>query len=105
VFFAFFIFLTAFNAFNARTPKLNIFNHILENRGFVLVISLIFVVQVTFTYLGGSFLRTVALTLEEWVMVIAASMVIIPFDVIRKLVLKSLFGHGQATVHSVDKTN
>lgn len=92
-FFAFFIFLTAFNAFNARTPKLNIFNHILENRGFVLVISLIFVVQVTFTYLGGAFLRTVGLTLHEWALVIGASMVIIPFDFVRKLVTKSLFGH------------
>jgi calcium-translocating P-type ATPase len=92
-FFAFFIFLTAFNAFNARTPKLNIFNHILENRGFVLVISLIFVVQVTFTYVGGSFLRTVGLTLSEWALVIGASMVIIPFDFVRKLITKSLFGH------------
>jgi len=103
-FFAFFIFLTAFNAFNARTPKLNIFNHILENRGFVLVISLIFVVQVTFTYLGGSFLRTVALTLQEWAMVIGASMIIIPFDVIRKLILKSLFGHAAQKQVKLDKT-
>jgi len=101
-FFAFFIFLTAFNAFNARTPKLNIFNHILENRGFVFVIMLIFVVQVTFTYVGGSILRTVGLTLQEWILVIGASMIIIPFDLIRKFVMKSLFGHGQRS--ALDKT-
>lgn len=32
-FFAFFIFLTNFNSFNARTPKINIFDHIFENTG------------------------------------------------------------------------
>jgi len=97
-FFAFFIFLTVFNAFNARTPKLNIFNHILENRGFLSIIILIFVVQVTFTYIGGSFLRTVGLTIPEWGLVIGASMVIIPFDLVRKLVMKSVFGHGQRSL-------
>jgi len=100
-FFAFFIFLTAFNAFNARTPKLNIFNHILENSGFVFVIMLIFVVQVTFTYVGGNILRTVALTGNEWAIVILASLVIIPFDFVRKLILKSLFGARRS---SIDKT-
>jgi len=86
-FFAFFIFLTNFNSFNARTPKINIFDHILENTGFVWVVLLIFVVQITFTYVGGSILRTVGLTFEEWVMIIGASSVIIPFDMARKVLL------------------
>jgi len=87
-FFAFFIFLTNFNSFNARTPKLNIFDHILENSGFVWVVLLIFIVQVTFTYVGGSVLRTVGLTLNEWMLVFCSSMVIIPFDMLRKTVLQ-----------------
>jgi len=87
-FFAFFIFLTNFNAFNARTPKINIFDHITENRGFVGVVLLIFVVQITFTYLGGNLLRTEGLILEEWIMVIGASLLIIPFDMLRKIVLE-----------------
>jgi len=91
-FFAFFIFLTAFNAFNVRTPNtINIFDHLFDNSGFVFVITLIFVVQVIFTYLGGRVLRTVALTSNEWGLVIAASSVIIPWDMARKLIMKSLF--------------
>jgi len=90
-FFAFFIFLTNFNAFNARTPKVNLVDHILENRGFVGVVALIFVVQVVFTYLGGSLLRTVPLTPNEWVLIISASAIIIPFDIVRKLALAPFF--------------
>jgi magnesium-transporting ATPase (P-type) len=91
-FFDFFIFITAFNAFNARTPKLNLFDHIFGNKGFLGVMVLIFLVQVTFTYVGGSLLRTVALTPHEWFLVIGASMVIIPFDLVRKTVIGALFG-------------
>jgi len=83
-FFAFFIFLTNFNAFNARTPSFNLFEHVTANRGFVGVVILIFVVQVVFTYLGGNILRTVGLTRNEWATVIAASSVILPFDLLRK---------------------
>src|SRR5690606_23128928 len=80
-FFAFFIFLTAFNAFNVRTPNtINIFDHLFANKGFVFVITLIFLVQVTFTYVGGRVLRTVGLTADEWMYVLAASAVIIPWD-------------------------
>lgn len=110
-FFAFFIFLSAFNSFNARTPmkvgniyfqaffshiflKLNIFDHILENTGFIYVEILIFLVQVVFTYLGGSILRTVGLTFNEWVMVTGASMIIVPFDLLRKFLMKSLLGNN-----------
>jgi len=91
-FFAFFIFLTAFNAFNVRTPNtINIFDHLFANSGFVFVITLIFVVQVIFTYLGGRVLRTVALTSNEWGLVIGATSIIIPWDIMRKIVMKTLF--------------
>lgn len=46
---------------------------------------LIFVVQILFTYIGGSVLRTVGLTFSEWVYVILLSVLIIPFDMIRKV--------------------
>lgn len=85
-FFAFFIFLANFNAFNVRTSKINIFDHLFKNQGFVIVVGLIFLVQVTFTYVGGNILRTVGLTLNEWILLIAASSIIIPFDIIRKII-------------------
>jgi len=86
-FFCFFIFLTNFNAFNARTPKINIFDHITGNVGFVGVVALIFGVQILFTYIGGNFLRTEGLTPQEWFLVIGASALIIPFDMVRKTVM------------------
>jgi len=89
-FFCFFIFLTNFNAFNARTPKINIFENITGNAGFVGVVALIFGVQILFTYLGGNFLRTEGLLLHEWLMVIGASVLIIPFDIVRKIVMSKL---------------
>eukprot|EP01114_Cavostelium_apophysatum_P009207 TRINITY_DN2229_c0_g1_i1.p1 TRINITY_DN2229_c0_g1~~TRINITY_DN2229_c0_g1_i1.p1 ORF type:complete len:900 (-),score=272.79 TRINITY_DN2229_c0_g1_i1:60-2759(-) len=88
-FFAFFIFLTNFNSFNARTPNINVMHHVTENMGFVQVVALIFIVQVVFTYIGGPVLRTVALTLPEWLMIIGASSVIIPFDMLRKIAISS----------------
>jgi len=91
-FFAFFIFLTNFNAFNVRTPNtLNLFDHITENRGFVAVVFFIFAVQVVFTYVGGRVLRTVGLTANEWYLVIGCASVIIPFDLLRKLVMQAIF--------------
>jgi len=95
-FFAFFIFNTMFNAFNARTVKINIFDHISQNSGFGMVVALIFVVQVTFTYLGGNILRTVGLTFEEWLLVIGASSLIVPFDMLRKFVMLALFPPQEA---------
>lgn len=51
------------------------------------IVLLIFVVQILFTYIGGSVLRTVGLTFAEWVYVILFSILIIPFDIIRKVFL------------------
>lgn len=56
-FFDYFIFANNFNALNVRTPKLNIFDSITLNQGFLAVTCLIFFVQILFTYLGGDLLR------------------------------------------------
>lgn len=51
-FFAFFIFLAVINAFNVRTTRLNLFDHLFDNPGFIFVVTFIFAVQITFTYVG-----------------------------------------------------
>jgi magnesium-transporting ATPase (P-type) len=89
-FFCLFIFMTNFNAFNVRTHKINLLENVTENTGFLLVVLAIFAVQVTFTYIGGNVLRTVGLTPHEWGVIIAASSVIIPFDILRKALLRLL---------------
>jgi P-type Ca2+ transporter type 2C len=85
-FFTLFIFLNNFNKFNARTEGVNLFDHILENKGFLKVVGLIFVVQIVFTYIGGDILRTTALLPREWIIVTLVSLVIIPVDLARKII-------------------
>ena len=92
-FFGFFVFVNNFNKFNSRTEGINLFEHILENRNFIFVVILIFFLQTVFTYLGGEVLRTVGLTLTEWIYVIGFSILIIPVDLIRKLVRNAVVGN------------
>jgi len=86
-FFNVFVFLIVFNAFNARTPKINIFSNISKNIVFIQIMVLIATLQVMFTYLGGDILRTVALEPVEWLFVFLITISIIPFDMGRKLLL------------------
>lgn len=88
-YFAFFIFLAVFNAFNARTDRINLFDNIGGNTGFLKVMALIVVVQIAMTYLGGAILRCYGLTLTEWAFVLAMAFTIIPVDIVRKLIIGS----------------
>lgn len=85
-FFNIFIFMVAFNGFNVRTDKLNLFNNIGMNPGFLRIMGLIFALQILFTYIGGEILRLVPLQPKEWLIVIGIAVIIIPVDLIRKLV-------------------
>lgn len=89
-FFCFFIFLIMFNAFNARTDKLNLFEHLSENKGFLQIIGGIFVMQIVFTYIGGTILRTYPLTIQEMGIVILLGLLIIPVDLMRKAIRDSV---------------
>lgn len=90
-FFAFFIFSCVFSGISLRTPDtLNIFDALLENRGFIVVVATIFAVQMTFSALFGAVLRTVGLTLSEWGTVIAMAAVMVPLDMVRKLIVFSV---------------
>ena len=92
-FFGFFVFMNNFNKFNARTEGLNLFEHITENRSFIMVVILIFFLQTTFTYFGGEVLRTVGLTLEEWAYVLLFAVTIIPLDLTRKFLRNTFVGN------------
>ncbi|MDR2523789.1 MAG: calcium-translocating P-type ATPase, PMCA-type [Synergistaceae bacterium] len=83
-FFTFYILLAVFNAFNARTEQLNLFDSIGGNRGFPRVILLIVVIQIIMTYYGGAILSCYGLTAEEWIAVTLCAFSIIPIDLIRK---------------------
>ncbi len=87
-FFNIFIFMIIINGFNVRTEKINLLDHLIENKSFITVMGGILVLQVIFTYIGGNILRTTALTVEEWIIIFAFSMLIVPVDIIRKLIMK-----------------
>jgi len=86
-YFTFFIFASVFNAFNARTEKINLLANITKNKGFLRVILIIAVVQFIMTFVGGVILRCSALTLFEWIFILILSATIIPIDMLRKLII------------------
>ncbi|GHV35798.1 calcium-translocating P-type ATPase, PMCA-type [Synergistales bacterium] len=83
-FFTFYVLLAAFNAFNARTDKINLFDNIGGNKGFWKVILLIVVVQMVMTTFGGAVLRCYGLLPGEWTAVLLCAFSIIPVDLLRK---------------------
>lgn len=87
-FFGLFIFIAIFNAFNARTYRLNILSNILKNKVFIAIITFIAIVQIILIYYGGEVFRTTGLTMYEFEIMIILAFSIIPFDIIRKIILK-----------------
>ena len=85
-YFAFFIFIAVFNGFNARTEKLNLFDNIAKNKGFLIVFGIIAVVQVIMAYVGGSILGGYGLVVSEWLLILGMAITIIPVDLIRKAI-------------------
>lgn len=87
-FFGLFVFSGVFNAFNARTNRINIFANLSKNQPFILIVLFIIVVQVILLYSGGHTFRTFGLTLKEFLVMMLFAISVIPVDVIRKLILK-----------------
>lgn len=87
-FFGLFIFIDIFNSLNARTNRLNLFANIFKNKVFIFIMIFIILVQVFLIYYGGNVFRTSGLTLFEFEIMIMFAITVIPFDWIRKLILK-----------------
>ncbi len=85
-FFNLFIFMITFNSFNARTERCNLLENIGKNHGFLRIIGLIIALQVLFTYIGGTVLRTTPLQPKEWFIVIGMALIVIPLDLLRKCI-------------------
>lgn len=86
-FFALFVFIGIFNAFNARTKSRNLFRNIMQNKVFLIVFLLVAIIQVYFIYFGGNIFRTYGLTIKELIIVFGIAFTVIPFDLIRKTYL------------------
>lgn len=91
-FFALFIFSSVFNCFNTRTDRLNLFAGIGGNPAFLLIMTIISIVQIVFVYLGGAVLRTAPLTPGELLLTMLLSLCVFPAEWLRKLIWRARHG-------------
>ena len=87
-YFTYFIFSAIFNAFNARTDSINLFKNIILNKGFLIVMGAISVVQLLLTYFGGVIFNCNGLEFVQLLVVLALAITIIPVDICRKSIIK-----------------
>lgn len=85
--FAFFIYSIIFNSLNTRSEKMNLFEHIGENKKFVLVMGVIFVLQTIIIEIGGQVFSTTMLDVKTLLVSMALAVLIIPVDLIRKVIV------------------
>ena len=87
-FYALFIFSGIFNCLTARSERLFIFAGIEKNRAFVFIMLLISALQILMIYFGGTLFRSVPLSAHELSFAISLAALVIPFDIIRRIVAK-----------------
>ena len=87
--FAFFIYSIIFNSLNTRSEKLNLFEHIGENKRFILVMGAIFVMQTVLIEIGGKVFNTYMLTPKALIVSMVLAVLIIPVDMIRKIIVNN----------------
>ncbi len=85
--FATFMMAITFNGFNARTEHTNVFENIARNRNFLIVMGAIFLAQFIFVTVGGQVLSVHALTATTWLVCAVIAFLVIPIDVIRKVIM------------------
>ena len=88
--FATFMMAITFNGFNARTSHLNPLHGIGKNKNFLIVMIGIFVLQFVFVTFGGEVLSVESLTPMAWAICIGLAFMVIPIDIVRKLITKAM---------------
>lgn len=95
-YFAVFMFTAILNGLNVRRDDIDIFKDIKQNTQFFPVMAAMLVATVVITEIGiiapsiGNMFGTVPVGLVGWIAVIVASVLVIPFDIVRKLVTKAV---------------
>ncbi|MGN1322867.1 MAG: calcium-translocating P-type ATPase, PMCA-type [Bacilli bacterium] len=88
-FFALFVFMGIFNAFNTRTNKYNLFYRIKNNKVFLIIFMLVAIMQIYFIYYGGIIFRTYGLNLKELLIVLELAFSVVPVDLFRKFIFNN----------------
>lgn len=86
--FALIMLIAAFNGFNVRTDDVRILRGISKNPMFLIIAGVIVFGTVAIVQFGGTIFQVVPLTVKQWVAVFGLSALIIPMDLIRKIIRK-----------------
>ena len=94
LFFSFFVMLQFWNLFNARCLGLDksAFADVFENTGFVLIASMIFIGQILIIQFGGEMFRTVPLSLNDWLLIVGGTSIVLWIGEILRLIKRSANG-------------
>lgn len=84
--FALLCFMAVFNGFNIRTEHVNLFKGIGKNKLFSYIAIGIFAMTVILCDFAGSLIKVTALNPNQWIIIIALAFMVIPIDLIRKIV-------------------
>lgn len=87
--FTFFIYAVIFNSLNTRSHGFNVLEHIGQNKKFIYVMTSIAVVQSVIIEFGGHVFSTVPLDLKHFGMALLLAFLIVPVDMVRKLLVGS----------------
>lgn len=90
-YFSLFVLAAVFNGFNVRSERLNIFDGLHENLGFIKVMGFIVIIQVLLTMYGGDVFNCVPLSSTQWVIIVLLAITIIPIDMLRKVITRKAY--------------
>lgn len=86
--FAMLCFMAVFNGFCIRTEHINLFNGLSKNKLFGEIAIGIFAMTILLCTFVGDLIKVTPLDLSHWLVVILISLMVVPVDIIRKLVVK-----------------
>ena len=86
--FAMLCFMAVFNGFCIRTEHINLFNGLSKNKLFWEIAIGIFAMTILLCTFAGNLIKVAPLDLTHWMVVIVVAFMVVPVDIIRKLVTK-----------------
>ena len=89
-YFALFMLMSVWNAFNVRSMDLNVLKGIKQNPAFIRVMGAITLVTVLLVSFGGKFLGVMLLSVFQWLVVLGLSLTVLPFGALLKGILRQL---------------
>ena len=86
--FAMLCFMAVFNGFCIRTEHINLFNGLSKNKLFWEIAIGIFAMTILLCTFAGGLIKVAPLDLTHWMIVIVVAFMVVPVDIIRKIVTK-----------------